>query len=292
MQTLSEIFASALADDLTGNDGQYSAVAVKDIHFEPVEIDSQNYSPVFPGITMTVALTPVGSELTEEYPLSVVLSPNMSYCDELGTEQECNPAVALFESRISDVDTILDYLGLDRANILEHEGFIDSIEMPAFMRDVFVELEMDDKVPRFDNEDDAKLFHEIQEQIEASGREPNILFETQGGYDAYYGNLVNVAFMPKDVHRETPAIEEELSFEQREVLDAFLDEVERLGTSPSTTALIDSFGNIEFVPKPLLEAAEERLAQRFAVSKDSLAAAVEETQKCRTGAAKAASCRR
>ena len=55
MQTLSDIFASALAEDMCGNDGQYSAIVVKNIRFEPVETDCERFSRSFPGMTMTMA---------------------------------------------------------------------------------------------------------------------------------------------------------------------------------------------------------------------------------------------
>ena len=282
MQTLSDIFASALAEDMCGNDGQYSAIVVKNIRFEPVETDCERFSRSFPGMTMTMALTKAGSDHAEEFPLSFALSPEMSYCDEINSEQWTNPASTLLEHHISDVDYILDYYGLNRRNIVEHQGFIDPIEMPPFIRDAFVSMAADGNYPYFENEEDRKLFADFEARIEAADCYDDILFETQGGYSHYYGDLVSVVFAPWDLNRETPAIEQELSFEQREVLDAFMKEAETLGASPSAKELVDAFGKTAFVPQTLLDAAEERMAHKFGISVEALSKAVEETQRSRS----------
>lgn len=176
-------------------------------------------------------------------------------------EQHAMSAIA------NSLDAVLGCFGLDRQNLLEHQGWQDAVTMPEWLAQAFIACESGGS-PELSDPEEIREYEAALAELDASGRTDSIQY-MRGSND---GGDWEIVFVPKDVlTRELPEIDRSLplTFEQEETLKDFIAETgwEHAVSPEAAAALLGDFSRI---PQNMKAALAEAVAEKLGFSQEAL----------------------
>lgn len=279
MKTFTDVFCEHLSEAVFG------AWSDKSLSISKIETATcmDGYGTL-PGLSLHAKSYDPKTGRTVETDLTISLGTDSASMDDhlaldyhypklLETQEE----QAFGDSIARELSSVLDLYGLDRENLLEHQGWTDPVDMPEWMAQAFIISEESGEPGLTDSEEIAEYEHTLR-QIYDSGRRDTIRFIR--GWS--FGSLDDwqIVFMPQDTaHEVFPDIDHDqpLTFDQKLVLDDFLsqDGWESIQT-PQDAA--DSIGHIPSVPRNMLSALASAVAEKTGIPSYSISCAMEDLE--------------